>query len=57
MKYLQKTIPALILAALLILNITGCTTGPKLTCDQVADQLAVSTTNKAIQPAPRDFPW
>ena len=56
MKQLQKTVLTIALAALIGLNIAGCCTCPKLTCSQVADQLAISTS-KAIQPAPRSNDW
>ncbi len=55
MRQPRKTALPLSLAILIGLSIAGCTQ-PKLTCSQVADQLAIST-HKAIQPAPRSAEW
>ena len=55
MKQSQKTALTLSLALLIGLSIAGCTQS-KLSCSQVADQLALST-NKAIQPVPRSAEW
>ena len=56
MKQTQKTILTAILVAMIGLSIAGCCNCTKLTCNQVADQLAVST-NKALQPISRPDAW